>query len=711
MLAMGGIDVLVVAALQEEFDAVREVAARGVAGDPGVQSWEEHDEEPPPYHLGRYRLAGGGLLHVALARPIEMGGAATGAVAGPLTERLRPRCLAMSGVCAGNPAEVVLGDVIFASFAYRYQAGKQTTAGFHPDNRQTAAYESWIRAAQDLPLVGLSTNGPATEDEARRWVLERLAAGEDPRTHRARSRYIANNEWAAVLAALESDGLITMPVDRPRLTKAGREHIQRASYLDVTPPHTLPYCIKVGPMASGDIVVKDGMTWDRLRAQGVETVAGLEMEAATVARTASSRNDLPWIVVKGVMDYADPGKDDRFKPFAARAAAEVMFRLLATQLGPKARVPQQAAAPPAAVSSLSLSDDWTHRADVDHDRLFGTEEILERLGQALNNQNGDWLISVFGDGGAGKTTLVYEMVKQHARSAGFRRVAWASAKFSHLRALGNVDYTRHAAIGWHDLLLDIARQLDLRVQQNPVQIEERLADALAAAGATEPCVIVIDNLETLNDAELAMRFFSRRSMLQPHKVIITTRQSTRALAGANEVREFSWRGLSYEAVLAFARHLAADDPGFELNAEDVAELVAMSSGIPLLVKMTVRLAMHEAQPVTVVIDQVRDPSGALGERVGLYLYEQAMYALAASPGVGADAAMDLMNVFCGRPPGESFTATDFFELSLIGDRDVFDRARVAAHSLALIRGIDGNRRFTVHPLLREYICKRAKALL
>ena len=705
---MGGVDVLVVTALQEEFDAARDVASGGTAGDPGVQSWEEHDEDPPPYYLGEYRLTGGGSLRVALARPVEMGGTATGAVAGPLAERLRPRCLAMSGVCAGNPAEVVLGDVIFASFTYRYQEGKQTTAGFHPGHRQTPAHESWIRAAQDLRLAGLSTNGPATEDEARRWVLERILAKEDPRAHRARSRYIADEEWAAVLAALESDGLITMPVDRPRFTNAGRQHIRHELYRDVSPPRTLPYRVKAGPMASGDIVVKDGITWDQLRAQGVETVAGLEMEAATVARTASSRDNLPWIVVKGVMDYADPRKNDRFKPFAARASAEVMFRLLAAQLGPKARVQGQAAAPPAAAASQQLSDDWTHRADVDHDRLFGEEDMLGRLGQALTNQNGDWLISIFGDGGGGKTTLAYEMVKRHARSAGFRRVAWASAKFSHLRALGNVEYTRHAAIGWHDLLLDIARQLNLRVQQNPVQIEERLADALGTAGATDPCVIVIDNLETVKDAELAMRFLTRPSVLRPHKVIITTRRSARALA--SEVREFSWRGLSDEAVLAFARHLAADDPGFELNADDVGELIAMSGGIPLLVKMAVRLAMHDARPVTAVIDQVRDPNGALGERVGLYLYEQAMDALAASQGVGADTAVGLMNVFCGRPSGESFTATDFFELSLIGDREVFDRARVAAHSLALIRGVDGNRRFTVHPLLREYVCNGARAL-
>jgi hypothetical protein len=85
-----------------------------------------------------------------------------------------------------------------------------------------------------------------------------------------------------------------------------------------------------------------------------------------------------------------------------------------------------------------------------------------------------------------------------------------------------------------------------------------------------------------------------------------------------------------------------------------------------------------------------------------------MDALAASRGVGEGAAVGLMNVFCGRPSGESFTETDFFELSLIQDRSTFDRSRAAAHGLALIRGVDGNRRFTVHPLLRGYVCNGAK---
>jgi nucleoside phosphorylase len=225
---MADVDVLVVTALQEEFDAAREVASAGSAGDPGVARWEEHDEDPPPYHLGEYRLAGGGSLLVALARPVEKGGTAAGAIAGPLAERLRPRCLAMSGVCAGNPAEVVLGDVIFASFTYRYQEGKQGTGGFRPDHRQTPARESWIRAAQELPLTGLSTYGTASADEVCRWVLERLLAGEDPRAHRGRSRYIADGDW---VATLRLQGDLQLPAGARRVLRRPRRVRRRRQEL------------------------------------------------------------------------------------------------------------------------------------------------------------------------------------------------------------------------------------------------------------------------------------------------------------------------------------------------------------------------------------------------------------------------------------------------------------------------------------------------
>jgi nucleoside phosphorylase len=118
---MRGIEVLIVTALKKEYEAARAVCLAGYAGNPGVASWDERDRETPtPYLLGEYVLADGRRFSVALARPTRMGGTATGPVVASLVERLKPNCLAMCGVCAGNPKDVALGDVVVAEMAYAY---------------------------------------------------------------------------------------------------------------------------------------------------------------------------------------------------------------------------------------------------------------------------------------------------------------------------------------------------------------------------------------------------------------------------------------------------------------------------------------------------------------------------------------------------------------------------------------------------------------
>ncbi|GAA4964920.1 NB-ARC domain-containing protein [Actinoplanes utahensis] len=366
---------------------------------------------------------------------------------------------------------------------------------------------------------------------------------------------------------------------------------------------------------------------------------------------------------------------------------------------PAPMAPEAAPAPPAA---------WLDRArdDVDHGQIFGARDALERLGQALHNPDGDRIISIFGEGGTGKTTLAYEMVKRHAVDAGFTRIAWTSAKFGHMRALGRIEYRRRAAAEWNDLLIDIAAQLGLDIDLSTYRLSERLTTAIGES--PDPLLIVIDNLETVSDVDLAMAFLDQPAMLGPHKVAVTTRQSTAARSSL--VHEIAWRGLDEAAVRDFARHLADDEPDFLLTPKDLAQIVSVSGGLPLLVKMVVRLAVHEARPVDEVIGRLRNAHGELGGRIGPYLYEKAMDSLTTSDGVGEEAATGLMNAFCALPAGLSLSGDDFFELSLIPDRATFDRARAAARDLALIRGADGNRRFAVHPLLRQYICDGARAL-
>jgi hypothetical protein len=56
------------------------------------------------------------------------------------------------------------------------------------------------------------------------------------------------------------------------------------------------------------------------------------MEAASIGYLGRTHN-LDWVVAKGVMDFADFRKDDRYKPFAARASAEALLEFLISRYG------------------------------------------------------------------------------------------------------------------------------------------------------------------------------------------------------------------------------------------------------------------------------------------------------------------------------------------------------------------------------------------
>lgn len=316
---MRSVDVLVIAALKSEFEAAREAVDCG---------WVENDAGGvTPYLIGEHRTAGGKRLSVALARPTGMGPRRTSPIATTLTDLLKPRCLAMCGVCAGNPDDTAPGDVVVAAPAYQWDEGKQVGDQFRGDHQQIPLNDRWLRAAQDLKPEGLPGHGVAGADDAAIWLLERLHKGQDARNHPARPRYFPKGTWSDRVARLETDGLIAWHADGWQLTDAGTAKITRILD-DPDGPDRLPFAVHAGPMASGGKVIEDPTIWTQLKDMGVRKILALEMEAATIATVAHEREVPQWLVAKGVMDHANFDKDDRFKEFAARTSAVVLFALL-----------------------------------------------------------------------------------------------------------------------------------------------------------------------------------------------------------------------------------------------------------------------------------------------------------------------------------------------------------------------------------------------
>lgn len=356
---MSRVDVLIIAALPEEFAAARAV---GLGHAPGAE-WQQHDRDSAtPFETIAVAGPAGRPLSFAIARPTWMGGRRIGPLATALAQRLSPRCLAMCGVCAGNPRVVALGDVVVGEPVYEYDEGRRTATDFLSDHRQLSMDERWVRRAQEFSTATLPSYGVPTREQATQWLLETLFVGDEPREHPARARYFPGGTWSTWPAELHAQGLIARNGRGWVLTDEGRDHVERSLYDNVDGPDRLPFVVKVGPMASGSVVVKDGLTWASLSQAGVHSVAALEMEAATLATVARQQGIPHWMVAKGVMDHADADKDDRYKAFAARASAEALFGLLidlliadGTEAGPAGAADQQ---------SQRLLEDLARRYDL-----------------------------------------------------------------------------------------------------------------------------------------------------------------------------------------------------------------------------------------------------------------------------------------------------------------------------------------------------------
>ncbi|GAA1031777.1 hypothetical protein GCM10009557_28130 [Virgisporangium ochraceum] len=330
---MSSTDILIITASREEYDAARSAV--------DVARWEQRGGGAVPSHLwGEYRANDGRVLSVALARPTRGGGRSLAPLATSLVGEVHPTCLAMCGTCAGNPADTAPGDVVVAEVAYEWDEGLQLGTALIGDHRQFPLHPEWVRAAQDFNPAGLPSHGPASTDEALVWLLERLHRGQEPRDHPARKRYFPVGTWSERLARWEADGLIDHHGTAVGLTPVGRAMVERRLYDDVDAPRSLPFAVHVAPMASGSAVMSDGGVWDSLRGMGMRRIGAVDLEAATIATVAHELRVPFWLVAKGVADHADAGPEDRYRTFAARASAEVLFDLLVSLRLPAASRPK-----------------------------------------------------------------------------------------------------------------------------------------------------------------------------------------------------------------------------------------------------------------------------------------------------------------------------------------------------------------------------------
>jgi nucleoside phosphorylase len=169
--------------------------------------------------------------------------------------------------------------------------------------------------------------------------------------------------------------------------------------------------IHYGTIASGNQVIKDGATRDRL-SEELGGVLCFEMEAAGLM------NDFPCLVVRGVCDYADSHKNKAWQPYAAATAAACAKAILS--LVPAAEV----------VKTVVVGKACNYRVpfnlkDVPAGKFaerLRDMQVLERALLPQENVKERRLLAAHGLGGVGKTQLAANFARRHQNS--FSSVLW-----------------------------------------------------------------------------------------------------------------------------------------------------------------------------------------------------------------------------------------------------------------------------------------------
>lgn len=328
-------------------------------------------------------------------------------------------------------------------------------------------------------------------------------------------------------------------------------------------------------------------------------------------------------------------------------------------------------------------------------RLFGIKEKVSTLRAQVENAEQHWVLTLEGMGGIGKTTLADALLRELAHGEMFREIAWISARQRLFHLTGRIEALPATPIlTLEELINRLIEQLnlaDLRHQSKP---EKR--SGLKQYLSSQPCLIVIDNLETMHDSYTLIP--QLRDFANPSKFLITTRHSLRGESG---VYAMTLNGLSQTDTLALVRYEASTQGLSELAAADDSQLASIyeiSEGNPLATKLIVGQA--HTFPLQAIIERLHSKESQSAHELLDFIHMQAwqqlnqdcrdvLQALTLMPDVGGEIA----NIAAATQLNSNTTSTCLQQL-----------ARV---SLVSVKGGLNAKSYLPHALTRAFVLQQA----
>lgn len=283
------------------------------------------------------------------------------AVTSAIIERFRPRVVVLMGIAAGIRDKLKVGEVIFSERVIAYEPA------------------ALVRSSE-----GTSYEEPRPDVEQLPYAILQDVANYQPDLERIRRHFEAIGG--------------TFP-----RAPSGKEEEYNANVVS-TP------VVKLRTIASGEKLLRDPTILQGFRQLHGKAEVG-EMEAAGFVE-ACRQAGIGWLVIRGISDFGDELKDDRFHTFAAQMAAVVLVDFI--KYGLDIRVPSDRLEPTSQPesASLTLSSPVIDHAFSQYLTFFvGREDELANIIDSLRKPDCR-LLTLVGPGGIGKTCLAVEAAKQ-----------------------------------------------------------------------------------------------------------------------------------------------------------------------------------------------------------------------------------------------------------------------------------------------------------
>lgn len=270
----------------------------------------------------------------ALVRGYREGESDAAIMAQKFVEALNPRVIAMAGFCAGKEGDVHLGDVIVADKVYNYDLGKQVSANeVLPEISNYSLNGDWLQFIERLDGGWLDTLNMQPPVDFQWQIIEFMRTLRKEGRKKKEELYSKEiyPDWKQVVDHLLHEQWITIGGDAAlELTEEGTAYIDRymIRHIKNVPPRQK---LRVGTIATGTKVQQWDEIFQRLETRDRKTCA-LDMESHVIGKLGSF-NRIPFLVVKGVGDFARNGKKfaNRFIEFTSYASCRFIMDLFSME--------------------------------------------------------------------------------------------------------------------------------------------------------------------------------------------------------------------------------------------------------------------------------------------------------------------------------------------------------------------------------------------